>query len=36
MGELNKLPAPAPGKSISETVKCPLCGCPILVTRAGA
>jgi hypothetical protein len=36
MTELNKLPAPPPGKSITETVKCPLCGCPIVVTRAGA
>jgi len=35
MVELNKLPAPPPGQSISQTVKCPLCGCPVVVIRAG-
>jgi hypothetical protein len=36
LGELNKLPAPPAGQSISQTVKCPLCGCPVVVTRAGS
>ncbi|HUN49791.1 MAG TPA: hypothetical protein VMU42_01680 [Candidatus Sulfotelmatobacter sp.] len=36
LAKLNAMPAPPPGQSLSETVICPICGCPIVVSRTGS
>ena len=35
LAKLNAMPAPPPGQSLSETVTCQICGCPIVVSRTG-
>jgi hypothetical protein len=36
LAKLNALPAPPPGRPLTQTVVCPICGCPVVVTRSGA